>query len=221
MMRKKVALTAAAVVMVGTLAVGGTLAWFTDTETATNVVTMGNVDITLSEDGKDDGEVIGDGLKYDGILPGDVFDKLVTIGVEDNSNSAYVRAKIIVTGTAAELLLDEDEENDITFGAAAPLEWKLERIEDDDCAVAYINKGAMEPGDDWTVFTSIEIPGSWGNEYEDMTFNVKVVAEAIQQANLTEEEAYEAMSVNLDLNKNESTDAEGSIVASSSNAAEE
>ena len=39
-MKKKVALTAAAVALVGTLAVGGTLAWFTDTETATNVVTM-------------------------------------------------------------------------------------------------------------------------------------------------------------------------------------
>ena len=50
-MKKKVALTAAAVAMVGTLAVGGTLAWFTDTETATNVVTMGEVDIKLSEDG--------------------------------------------------------------------------------------------------------------------------------------------------------------------------
>ena len=51
-MRRKVALTAAAVAMVGTLAVGGTLAWFTDTETATNVVTLGNVDIVLNEDGK-------------------------------------------------------------------------------------------------------------------------------------------------------------------------
>ena len=43
-MKKKYALALAAAAMVGTLAVGGTLAWFTDTETATNVVTMGNVD---------------------------------------------------------------------------------------------------------------------------------------------------------------------------------
>ena len=48
-MRRKVALTAAAVAMVGTLAVGGTLAWFTDTETATNVITTGNVDIAIHE----------------------------------------------------------------------------------------------------------------------------------------------------------------------------
>ena len=48
-MKKKVALTAAAVALVGTLAVGGTLAWFTDTETATNVVTTGHVDISVME----------------------------------------------------------------------------------------------------------------------------------------------------------------------------
>ena len=54
-MKKKYALALAAAAMVGTLAVGGTLAWFTDTETATNVVTMGNVDITLSENGGEDG----------------------------------------------------------------------------------------------------------------------------------------------------------------------
>ena len=48
-MRRKVALTAAAVAMVGTLAVGGTLAWFTDTETATNVITTGNVDVRWFE----------------------------------------------------------------------------------------------------------------------------------------------------------------------------
>lgn len=220
-MRKKVALTAAAVAMVGTLAVGGTLAWFTDTETATNVVTMGNVDVTLSEDGKDDGDVITDGLEYEGILPGDVFDKLVTISVEDDSNSAYVRAKLIVTGTVAELLLDGDKGNDITFGSAATLEWQSETIDGEECAVAYINKGAMEPGEDWIVFTNIEIPKSWDNKYENMTFDVKVVAEAIQEANLTESEAYDAMDANNNLDAEKNNDAEGIITASSSDAAEQ
>ena len=68
-MKKKVALTAAAVALVGTLAVGGTLAWFTDTETATNVVTMGEVDIRLSEDGGKDGIIGNNGLEYDNVMP--------------------------------------------------------------------------------------------------------------------------------------------------------
>ena len=48
-MKKKLVLSLAAAALVGTLAVGGTLAWFTDTETATNVVTTGNVDIAWFE----------------------------------------------------------------------------------------------------------------------------------------------------------------------------
>ena len=46
-MKKKLVLSLAAAALVGTLAVGGTLAWFTDTETATNVVTTGNVEYCM------------------------------------------------------------------------------------------------------------------------------------------------------------------------------
>lgn len=95
-MKKKYALALAAAAMVGTLAVGGTLAWFTDTETATNVVTMGNVDITLSEAGGEDGAIIDGGLEYTDVMPGDKFQKTVTI--KNNENDAYVRAVITVSG---------------------------------------------------------------------------------------------------------------------------
>ena len=94
-MKKKYALALAAAAMVGTLAVGGTLAWFTDTETATNVVTMGNVDITLSEAGGEDGAIIDGGLEYTDVMPGDKFQKTVTI--KNNGNDAYVRAVITVS----------------------------------------------------------------------------------------------------------------------------
>ena len=78
-MKKKVALTAAAVALVGTLAVGGTLAWFTDTETATNVVTMGKVDILLKEDGGTDGNKVTspEGLEYKNVMPGDKFQEMM------------------------------------------------------------------------------------------------------------------------------------------------
>ena len=68
-MKKKLVLSLAAAAMVGTLAVGGTLAWFTDTETATNVVTTGHVDISVMEKDKADKEyTVQDdaGLKLDG-----------------------------------------------------------------------------------------------------------------------------------------------------------
>lgn len=49
-MKKKTILVAAiAVMLVAALVVGGTLAYFTDTKTADNTFTMGNVAITLDE----------------------------------------------------------------------------------------------------------------------------------------------------------------------------
>ena len=49
MSKRKILLLALAACMVAILAIGGTLAYFTDTEDATNTFTVGNVDITLTE----------------------------------------------------------------------------------------------------------------------------------------------------------------------------
>ena len=48
-MKKKITLVATSVLLVAALVIGGTLAYFTDTEEATNTFTVGNVDITLTE----------------------------------------------------------------------------------------------------------------------------------------------------------------------------
>ena len=103
-MRRKVALTAAAVAMVGTLAVGGTLAWFTDTEIATNVVTTGNVDIAWYECGPYDedfqkitkenpGIEFGEGENEEPVTPGATLKKEAKVG-NIGKNSALIRAKI-------------------------------------------------------------------------------------------------------------------------------
>ena len=84
-MKKKLVLSLAAAALVGTLAVGGTLAWFTDTETATNVVTTGNVDIAWFEGDGNVEKKITD--KYTGIqfgtetpvTPGQNLDKRLVI----------------------------------------------------------------------------------------------------------------------------------------------
>ena len=49
MSKRKILLLASALCLVAVLAIGGTLAYFTDTEDATNTFTVGNVDITLTE----------------------------------------------------------------------------------------------------------------------------------------------------------------------------
>ena len=42
---------------------------------------MGNVDITLSEAGGEDGAIIDSGLEYTDVMPGDKFQKTVTIKI--------------------------------------------------------------------------------------------------------------------------------------------
>lgn len=187
-MKKKVALTAAAVALVGTLAVGGTLAWFTDTEEATNVVTMGEVDVKLSEDGGNDGIIQNGGLKYDDVMPGDEFQKKVTI--ENLEQAAWVRAKINVSGfenvntTNSDMIKffkkgeegEPDEEVSVTWnqltgeGKVGP--WKMEA---NDVA-------------DYILFDYIKVPETWGNEFTNATFNIEVSVEAVQYDNNTDSE---------------------------------
>lgn len=49
MSKRKILLLASALCLVAVLAIGGTLAYFSDQEEATNTFTVGNVDITLTE----------------------------------------------------------------------------------------------------------------------------------------------------------------------------
>lgn len=131
-MRRKVALTAAAVAMVGTLAVGGTLAWFTDTETATNVVTTGNVNIAWYEHGPyeegfqkitngNPGITFGKGENEEPVTPGATLTKEAKVG-NIGKNSALIRAKIkYVAADGTEL-----ESSDITVKLTEDSGWFVE-----------------------------------------------------------------------------------------------
>ena len=72
------------VVLTASLAVSGTLAYLTDSESKINVFTVGNVDISLDEEV----DVIGeggtvetdeDGAEYIEVMPGDYLKKEVTV----------------------------------------------------------------------------------------------------------------------------------------------
>ncbi|HBC85132.1 MAG TPA: hypothetical protein DCZ30_07070 [Clostridiales bacterium] len=92
---------AVAIVLAVTLLIGGLLAYFTDTDTATNVFTLGdNVDISLSEGNW----VAANGL---GIHPGATVAKNPIITNESATTPAYVFAEVTVpcyasTGSTAD-----------------------------------------------------------------------------------------------------------------------
>lgn len=112
-MKRRTKLITAAVSLGALMTVGGTLAWFTDSETATNTVTTGNVDVKITEalpteEQQADGGFTAianglEGITYEGIEPGTVIPKdpvIQYVGASD----AYVRYKVEVTGIPEENL---------------------------------------------------------------------------------------------------------------------
>lgn len=90
MNKRKIILLATALCMVAILAVGGTLAYFTDTDEKTNVFTIGRVDITLEEDF---GNVVEGSDETDKqLMPGkeNAIKKEVWIELESGSRDSYV-----------------------------------------------------------------------------------------------------------------------------------
>lgn len=94
-MKKKTILVAAiAVMLVAALVVGGTLAYFTDTDTKTNTFTVGKVDITLNEKGADGKDFQQDQKLYPGTKTQNNIAKIVTVTNNEDSEDAYLWAEI-------------------------------------------------------------------------------------------------------------------------------
>ena len=94
-MKKKITLVVTCIVLVAAMVIGGTLAYFTDTKSAENTFTVGNVKIKLDEAVPGgDGERTEAGVTYTDITPGIAYGKDPVV-TNTGKNDAYVR--LIVT----------------------------------------------------------------------------------------------------------------------------
>lgn len=191
MKNKKLLAAATSVALVAVVGIGATLAYFTDSDEANNVVTMGHVDISLnesttSEDGKVADEVIGgEGMVFDNIMPGDVLSKNPWIFVEADSQDAYLRMKMDITA---------EENSGITEADLDELEQNLrDEITGEDTGWYYAADGyyyynvSVAENTRVDFFKTVDIPASWTNNTADGTFNISLTAEAIQSENVTPE----------------------------------
>ena len=92
----------AAVVLLAVLVVGGAIAYFTDTESKTNTFTIGNVDMTLTEDSWDALADTNNNELPDvaeDMMPGESVTKDPTINNVSTKNPAFVFAKVEVPCT--------------------------------------------------------------------------------------------------------------------------
>ena len=96
MKKKSILMAAIAVMLVAVLVVGGTLAYFTDTKSATNTFTVGDVKIKLDESNVKDPN--GDRVtsnEYTGVFPGIQYKKDPVV-TNTGKNGAYVRAVVTI-----------------------------------------------------------------------------------------------------------------------------
>lgn len=211
MKKKNILMMALSLCLIAIIAVGGTLAYFTDnTDTMTNVVTTGNVDIVLydktesgtSTDGKE--LVVGTpvhvdndktkpqtGIRYEKLMPGDVISKRVSVDQVDGMQDCYVAVKVSVSSSNEKLQLSDIMSQIQAAGGSNGWEYFEQ---DANTVIFYLTHsldtelaegGTSVTEDGKLLFTEIAIPGTtWGNEVVNSSFDIQVKAAAVQAKNL-------------------------------------
>ncbi len=157
MKRRTIAL-GSTILLIALLVVGGTMAWFSDKEEATNEFTAGTVEIEVKEHGFVD---LGN------INPGDDETKNVSIKSK-GSKQTYVRVALIPQWDSNNLSIDVVTLNTDTTNWIYQDGW-------------YYYKKILKEGEESNLLlTSVKFHENMGDEYQDATFTVKVRAEAVQ-----------------------------------------
>lgn len=161
----------------------GTLAYFTDSTIAHNVITSGAVKIDLIEkqripgaDGQEDQLVDYPEDTITGVMPGTKVSKIVT--VKNNEQKAWVRVQV----TPSITLQGQGTPNT----SLIELDFNTEKWENSGDYWYY--KTPLDTGAETKpLFTTVTFSKEMGNEYQNCTVTIAVAAEAIQHANMTKE----------------------------------
>ena len=173
-MKKKILFLTAALICLS-IAMTGTLAYFTADDVAHNVITTGKVNIALQEWANEDRTVPFENIE--GVMPGNEITKIALVK-NTGTAPAWIRVKIDIAVTkqidketvflpSNKVLLDIDTEN-----------WKLK--ED---GYYYYQKALAADELTEPIFTSVLFDRSMNNAYQNSTASVDVFAEAVQTAN--------------------------------------
>ena len=173
-MKKKI-LFLTAVLICLSIAMTGTLAYFTADDVAHNVITTGKVNIALQEWANE--ERTEPFKNIEGVMPGNEITKIALVK-NTGTAPAWIRVKIDIAVTkqidkepvllsSDKVLLDIDTEN-----------WKLK--ED---GYYYYQKALAADELTEPIFTSVLFDRSMNNAYQNSTASVDVFAEAVQTAN--------------------------------------
>lgn len=153
------------------LCIGGTLAYYTASETARNVITAGNIKIELIE-------TDAEGKPFEnvsGVLPGAEVDKIVTVK-NTSDNACWVRISV-----EKEISLAKEKSGTPDM-SLLEIDFNDQEWTEKDGYFYYNEK--LNPGETTeALFTTVTFNTAMDNLYAGCTANVTVAAQAVQTAN--------------------------------------
>lgn len=175
-MKRKILVCA---LIIGVIAVSalGTLAYFTSEDTATNVVTAGNVEIKLKENAlSEDGKTL---VPFEnnqiGIMPASEVSKIVTVE-NTGDQPAFIRIKLAKSIILAE---DKTDETDLSL-----VSYDLNLKDWTEKDGWYYYNTALPAGEETVpIFTKVKFADEMSNMYQNSKVEIKIDAEATQTAN--------------------------------------
>ena len=173
-MKRKLLIVSVLAILVAVTA-AGTLAYFTDTGTAHNVITTGNVDIELKEWADEAREQPFEDKT--GVMPGMEVTKIVEVK-NTGTGAAFLRLYVETEVYSAKGQKMDPKHKPVSLNFN-DTEWTYSESD----GYYYYNR-ALEPGKTTEpLFTTVTFDPLMGNEYQNATAHVKVIAYAVQSAN--------------------------------------
>ena len=177
-MRKKLIAGAVVAICLSLLAYS-TSAYFTTEQTATNVITSGNIQIDLQETAiTEDGETVlfEDSQERFDVMPAQTVSKIVKVK-NTGDNAAYVRISVAKAIELAEGVQGEPDVELVT------LDFDDENWTAKDDGYYYYNKPLAPGATTEALFNNVTFEPEMGNMYQNSTATIKVNAQATQVKN--------------------------------------
>ena len=169
-MKRKLLILSVLAICIATLA-AGTLAYFTSEGKAHNVITTGGVEIAVQEWADENKQTPFEDLE--GIMPGMAVTKIAEIK-NTGASDAWIRVKV-----EKNIELQGEGTSDTSL-----VELTLNTADWTEKDGYYYYTKVLKPGEVTApIFTAVTFKPDMGNEYQNATATVDVVAQAVQVAN--------------------------------------
>lgn len=205
MSNKKKGILITAILLIAAVAIGMTMAYFTDTATKTNQITMGKVIGDLQESSNSSsGSKVGEkqpsgGYTYKDIVPGDTISKIPTASLKEGSVPAWVRVNATYTlsniNASADSTTVQNNVNalitsinaELGEGWHATVATPATAVDGGSTTVTvtyYYDKVLAATENTTPIFETIKIPAEWDNNMTSTTLTIQLDAQFIQAENI-------------------------------------